>query len=262
MRVIWEKILELEKSGKSGTLVTVVKTEGASPQVAGAKMLVTSDGEQFGTIGGGTVEYKAKIIALQLISEPQPLLQTFDLNLEGETPTGMICGGRMTLFFEPIRQAETVLIFGAGHIGSRLCKLAKFAGFRVIVVDDRKEYASEQNLPDADVIINEPFHEAIGKIHFGPHLYIAIVSRAHAIDLEVLKKCISKEYKYIGMIGSRQKASEVFKALRESGISEELISRVHSPIGLPIGGQSPEEIAISIIAEMIKIRNMNESKAE
>ncbi|MGB9561963.1 MAG: XdhC family protein, partial [bacterium] len=158
---LWGKIAELEREGKGCVVVTVVATEGSAPQALGAKMIVTADGKQFGTVGGGVVEFKAKMVALDIMQTLEPRIMTFELSSEAEEPIGMICGGKMTLFFEPIRTPETVVIFGAGHIGSRLCHLAKFAGFRVIVVDDRDEFANPKNLPDADQIIKMPFTDAI-----------------------------------------------------------------------------------------------------
>jgi xanthine dehydrogenase accessory factor len=163
-------------------------------------------------------------------------------------------GTDLFLFVEPLRPAEVLLLFGGGHISTCLVPLAKGVGFRVTVVDDREEFSSPQRFPDADQTLALPFEEAFERLSVTPDTYIAIITRGHIYDLEVLRWALSQRPAYIGMIGSRRKRDMVFAKLREEGASEERLREVHAPIGLAIGAETPEEIAVSIVAELIQER--------
>jgi xanthine dehydrogenase accessory factor len=192
----------------------------------------------------------------------RPLLEKLPGVLEGNTPRLMktlIQGGEREIFLEPLKPLPTLYIFGAGHISLYLCTLGKMVGFRVTVFDDRSEFANRERFPEADKIVVRPFERMLDSDSFGPNAFIVIVTRGHMHDHQILSKVLKNPPGYIGpgyigMIGSRHKREVIFKALREEGFSEDLIRSVHAPIGLDINAETPEEIAVSITAELIQVR--------
>ena len=247
---IFKKIIELEETGKTAVLATVVETTGSTPREAGARMLILDDGSTFGTVGGGAIE-KA------VVDEAGKLLKTGGNTLFRETlkDMGMYCGGGMTVYLETLNPPERLVIFGGGHIGQILSKFAKSLGFHVTVIDNREEIANRQNLPDADDIICLDYAAALEQVTLLQSSYIVILTHKHTHDYEVLESCIERPHRYLGMIGSKSKVATCLCQLEEKGISKELITSIHSPIGLKIGGQTPAEIAISIAAELISVRH-------
>ena len=173
----------------------------------------------------------------------------------------MICGGDMELFVEPILQEPRLFIFGGGHIALALSKMARIAGFKIIVVDDRPEFASPERFPEAERTIAADFLEAFSRLNVDSSSYIVIVTHAHAGDEVVLERALQTEARYVGMIGSRRKNSVVFENLRAKGVSQDSIDRVHAPIGVPIHAWTSEEIAVSILAEIIKVRRAPDERA-
>lgn len=253
---------------KGGTfvLVTVVDVSGSAPQKTGAKMLVSSSGKRlWGTIGGGRIEEIALREAFARIKEKTPLLKEYDLQEEGEEATGMLCGGKMSLFYDILGASAKVYIFGGGHITQSLVPLLVSLGFWTIVIDDRKDYLSE-NFKDSDVAetLTGDFPQIIDTIEFEKDSYVIILTYSHELDERILKYLLinkSKEFeswKYLGMIGSKRKVKEIFSRLESQGIDSTLLKEVHAPIGIPIGSQTPEEIAISIAAEIVKVLNEKE----
>jgi len=241
--------------GETIALVTVVETKGSTPREIGAKMLVNKDGLAAGTIGGGITEAKVIEEAKQALKESKGKLLTYHLTKEqAALDEGAICGGEMKVFIDILQPKEEVLIFGAGHIAVCVSKLAKMVGFRVAIIDDRKEFANQNRFPEADEIIAEEIEEALTHLNITPSTYIIILTRGHLKDEEVLTLVIRSGAAYIGMIGSRNKNATVFQQLTKKGISQEELNKVHAPIGIDIKAQTPEEIAVSIMAEIIQVR--------
>ena len=251
---IYKEVTELIAKGELAALATVVVSRGSAPRRAGAKMLVRADGSILGTVGGGSIEAKAMEMALEVIKQGQPRQVHFSL-AEKKSELGMICGGDTELFIEPILPPPTLCIFGAGHIALPLAKTGKLLGFRIAVIDNRAEFANSERFPEADLILAEEFSKAFAKTKTNKASYIVIVTRSHQYDELVLELALKTNAKYIGMIGSKTKTRTIFSHLLAKGVSQELLDKVHAPIGLEIGAETPEEIAISILAEIIKARN-------
>ena len=257
---ILEQLVSAVESGKPVCLVTVVKAEGSTPRDAGAKMLVFSDGGSVGTIGGSLVEKTMIDKAVEAIKTGKPQLETFRLTESESGEASMICGGEMTIFLEPIRAGKTLLIFGAGHCGHALARTASAAGFVIHVFDDRPDVASRERFPMAASITVGEYDETSAAAEFPADSYIAIMTQGHAADTVVLKNLIKKKYRYIGMMASTRKRDEVFNRLSEIGIAKSLLDKVYSPIGLDINAETPEEIAVSIVAELITIPHEEQIK--
>ncbi len=247
---IFEEIVAARKSNQPVVLATVIQSLGSAPREEGARMLVRPDGSIAGTIGGGAVEQKIIEEALQLMKGGASKLITYELK-----DIGMQCGGGMSVFIEPLVPAPQLLIFGAGHIGACLAQIGKMLEFSVTVVDNRPEFANADRLPWADTIIAEEYAAAIERLVFNARTYVVILTHKHAHDYEVLEKCLNKTWCYLGMIGSRAKVAKVFDQLRAKGVADEIIAKIHSPVGIKIGANTPAEIAISILAEIIQVRS-------
>jgi xanthine dehydrogenase accessory factor len=251
---IYEEIVKLQRAGHKGAVATIVNVRGSIPSFKSAKMLVRDDGSIAGTIGGGCVEAEVWQAAREVMASEKPRTLTFDLNQDPKYDTGLVCGGTLDIFIEPILPTPLLYIFGAGHVGHELSKAAGRAGFDVIVTDDREVYANQERFPEAKQVIAEDFDQALAGITPNESAYIVIVTRGHRDDMRVLRWAVQTDAKYIGMVGSRRKAITVFRELTKEGLKAELFERVHSPVGLDIGAITPEEIAISIVAELIGIR--------
>jgi xanthine dehydrogenase accessory factor len=254
VREVLEAALEAEASGEKAALVTVVATEGSTPQKAGARMLVYADGRIVGTIGGGCLEAEMSWRARDAIEAGRPRLAAYDLTPEQAGEDGLVCGGRMQVFIEPIEGTPVLCLFGAGHVAQPLARLAKACGFRVELVDDRVKFANAERFPEADRIVVDGFAAAAGRLTLGPRSYVVVVTRGHKGDAEALEAALARSPRYVGLLGSRPKVVHIFAALAERGVSREALARVHAPLGLEIGAQTPDEIAVSIMAEMIAVR--------
>jgi xanthine dehydrogenase accessory factor len=254
MKNVLEAALHAERTGEPAALVTVVATQGSTPQKAGAKMVVFGDGRSVGTIGGGCVEAEMTRRARRVIEVRRPELTSYDLTPDQAGEDGLVCGGRMEVFIEPVEAVPTLCLFGAGHVAQPLARMAKSAGFRVEVTDDRVRFANKQRFPEADLVVVEEFGVAAEQMTLGRNSFAVVVTRGHRGDAEALEACLGKGLRYVGLLGSRPKMVHVFAALEERGIAPEELQHVHIPVGLAIGAQTPEEIAVSILAEMIAVR--------
>ncbi len=250
MEKIYEAITEILGKGDRASLATVVMKKGSTPARVGFKMLVFENGDIIGTVGGGNIEDEVRNLSKKVMKSRIPMLASFDLDGENS-----ICGGKMEVFIEPIVPSEKLYIFGAGHVGQALCKMAALVGFDITAIDDREEYANNEILPDAKRIIVSQFADSFEKLEIDDSSFVVIMTRDHAFDEIVLESACQTKAKYIGMIGSKSKIKTIFGNLRQKGISDEKLSTIYSPIGLDIGSETPSEIAISIIAEMIQIRH-------
>jgi xanthine dehydrogenase accessory factor len=251
---IYEEIVRLRRAGRRGAVATIVNVRGSIPSFKTAKMLVRDDGSIAGTIGGGCVEAEVWQAAREVMESEKPRTLTFDLNQDPKYDTGLVCGGTLEIFIEPVLPPAELYIFGAGHVAASLYKVARIAGFDITVVDDREVYASRERFPEAQEVIAEDFDKATGRLQPSESSYIVIVTRGHRDDMRVLRWAVQTPARYIGMIGSKRKTITIFKELQKEGLAPELFDRVHAPVGLDIGAITPEEIAVAITAELIAKR--------
>lgn len=240
--------------GEPCALVTVIRTSGSVPRHEGTKMLVAADGTILsGTVGGGEMESRAIQLAQQAISDGQPRMATYSLADLAKGDPG-VCGGTVELFIEPLLPAPTLLIVGAGHVGRALTHLAKWCGFRVVISDDRAELCTPEQCPGADAYLPGPLSARLAEIPLTAQTYVALVTRGYPIDVDALPTLLDSPVAYIGVIGSQRRWMTAAKALRERGVSDAALQRVRAPIGLELNAETPEEIAVSIMAEIIMLR--------
>lgn len=249
-----EELVEFLERGRAVALATIVSARGSAPRKEpGTKMLVALDGYVKGTIGGGVLEARVVEDAKGAIREGRSRLVSYRLTPEAAGGMGLLCGGEVDVFIDVFRSNPVLVIVGAGHVALPLCRMAKIVGFEVVVLDDREEFANSERFPEADGIVVGDYEISLGGLDITPSTYIVIVTRGHQYDELALRSVISSNAAYIGMIGSKKKVSAVLDRLRADGVSEDLIQGVHAPIGLSIGADTPEEIAVSIMAEIIQV---------
>lgn len=248
---LYEEIVRLKKLGRSAALATIIESRGSSPQKQGAKMLVRYDGTALGTLGGGCVEAEVVQHARMAMEEGTPRTVPFELT---EKHGGLVCGGSLLVYIEPVLADPRLVILGAGHVGKALSRLAAFSGFHVTVTDDRPEFANRDTLPDAHDIAVGDYAAVLANVPVGPATFIVIATRGHNHDLDAVQAALRTDAGYIGLLGSRRKKGLLMNALRDAGFSPEDIARVIIPVGLPIGSVTPEEIAVSIMAQIVQER--------
>ena len=258
---VFTAALEALERGESAALVTIVSTIGSTPQRVGAKMLVFSDGRIVGTIGGGCYENDAFWKAREAIKTRRPEMVHYELSDDFAQETGLVCGGQMDVYIEPIEPSPELYIIGAGHVGFHLARLAADVGFRVHVVDDREKFANLERFPTAVEVVVDDIPAWIDRANLPAHAYAVIVTRGHTNDLEALRVLAPRELRYLGLIGSRAKVARIYEALVEAHMPAEALRRVHAPIGLDIGAVTPQEIAVSILAELIAVKHGKEHPA-
>jgi xanthine dehydrogenase accessory factor len=250
---LFEEVIRLRREGKRGVMATIVHTNGSIPSFESSRMLVKEDGTILGTIGGGCVEAEVWAAAKDVLKCEAPRKMTFNLNNEASYDNGLICGGTLEVFVEPILPQPTLYIFGGGHVSMSLAKAAHTAGFGIGVIDDREQFANSERFPMAQEIYTT-YEDAFEKLKPNASSYLVIVTRGHRDDMRVLGWAVGTEAHYIGMIGSKRKVLSVYQALEREGIAPERFENVHAPVGLEIGALTPEEIAVSITAELIAVR--------
>jgi xanthine dehydrogenase accessory factor len=252
---VFAAVADALERGEPAALVTIVSTTGSTPQRIGAKMLVFADGRIVGTIGGGCYENDAFWKARDAITSRKPQLVRYELSDDFAQETGLICGGQMDVYIEPIEPSPELYIVGAGHVGFHLGRAAHEAGFRVHVVDDREKFANRERFPDAAEVVVDDIPAWIARTPLPAHAYAVIVTRGHTNDLEALRALAPRELRYLGLIGSRAKVARIYDQLTADGLPTEKLSHVHAPIGLDIGAVTPQEIAVSILAELIAVKH-------
>ena len=257
---IYEQIVELRRQGRRGAVATIVNVRGSIPSFRTAKMLVRDDGSIVGTIGGGCVEADVWQAAREVMESEKARTLKFDLNQDPRYDSGLVCGGTLEVFVEPVLPPAILYVFGAGHVALHLCQVATNAGFDVTVADDRSSYATKERFPTAHEVLAVDFDEATQRLDPNESSYIVIVTRGHRDDMRMLRWAVKTRARYVGMIGSKRKVIEIFKTLRQEGLPAHLFDRVHAPVGLDIGAVTPEEIAVSITAELIAIRRQPSSE--
>ncbi|MBI4835590.1 MAG: XdhC family protein [Planctomycetes bacterium] len=245
-------------SGKTFALATVVRIHASSPREPGAKMGVFPDRSIFGTIGGGKLEKMLIDDSLQILKTGKPVLKTYTLLPETKGGIGTECGGTLDIFIDIISAGAKIMLIGAGHISHALAGLAETCGFAVEVVDDRTEFANSERFPRS-IIHNTPIKGTDFKSLINSETYVVIVSHSHEIDYEALKATINLPYAYLGMIGSQRKVKVLFSKLLEEGIKQNELDKIHAPIGLDINAETPEEIALSIMAEIVAVKRSGTS---
>jgi xanthine dehydrogenase accessory factor len=257
---LFEEIVRMRRAGQRGALATIVHTNGSIPSYESSRMLVREDGSSLGTIGGGCVEADVWAAAREVMHKEAPRKLLFHLNNEAAYDNGLICGGTVEIFVEPILPQPILYLFGAGHVSTAVAKAAQAVGFGVGVIDDREAFANAQRFPMAQEIFTN-YDEAFAKLQPNPSSYLVIVTRGHKEDMRVLAWAVRTKARYVGMIGSRRKVLSVYKALEKEGYAMEEFERVFAPMGIDIGALSPEEIAVSIVAELVAVRRNAQSAA-
>lgn len=253
---IFSKMSGLLREGKAVVLATLIDKEGSGPRDEGAKMLVDPDGVPYGTIGGGGMERLLVKEALEALREGRPRKLTFALGVEAEEGAVSVdskCGGEVRIFLDVIKPDPRLIVVGSGHIGMPVAEFAHRVGFEVIVVDDAKT-STRERFPHAKEILSGPIEEELGRLKVMPSDFVAIVHGATGVELAALRSFLPQEPAYIGLLGSRNKEREHKKQLKSEGFPEEAVDRIKGPIGLEIGAETPEEIAVSIVAELIKAK--------
>ena len=252
---VFGALAEALSRGEEVALVTITNSTGSTPQRVGAKMLVYADGRVVGTIGGGCYENEALWKAREALKTRKACTVRYELADDFAAESGLICGGQMEVFIEPIEPSPAVYIFGAGHVGQFVGRVAHEAGFRVHVIDDREKFANRERFPDAAEIVVEDIPTWLEQTTLPSSAYAVVVTRGHRHDLDALRTLAPRNLRYLGLIGSRAKVKRIYDVLAEDGsVSIEQLERVHAPIGLDIGAVTPQEIAVAIVAELIAIR--------
>jgi xanthine dehydrogenase accessory factor len=240
--------------GESVALITIVSARGSTPQRVGAKMLVHADGRTHGTIGGGCYESDAFGRARDALRTRQPALVHYDLTDDVAEETGLICGGQMDVFIDVIEPPPTLYIVGAGHVGHQLGRLAPSAGFTVHVIDDREKFANRERFPEAHGVHVADIGDWLVAATLPDTAYVVIVTRGHRHDFDALRALAGRNLRYLGVIGSKAKIARLVDLLVHDGVSAAWLRTLRAPIGVNIGAVTPEEIAVSILAELIAVR--------
>ncbi|MBS3815171.1 MAG: XdhC family protein [Hadesarchaea archaeon] len=255
---VFQKINELLSKGEKFAVATIVNVEGSSPRGAGAKMIIRENGDTFGSIGGDCAERAVVDEALNSIMNEESKTLNISLEEEEEGGIGMKCGGEIEVSIEIVEPTPNIIIIGGGGIASKVAELGDKTGFSVKVIDP---FAEKTDFPNETQVIDKSVEEGLSKISINQNSYVVIITR-HKYDIPALKGVLGKDAKYIGLMGSQDRVKSQFKELQEDGFSREELSRVHAPVGLEIGAETPEEIAVSIIAEIIKVRRISNDSGE
>lgn len=251
---VFEEMVRLRRLGQKCALATIVQVRGSIPSFESAKLLVREDGSMLGTIGGGCVEAEVWNIAREVMETEKPRHLNFSLGEDAAYDNGLICGGQLNVFVEPVVPQPRAFIFGGGHISKSLSKVAAIAGFATVIIDNREAFASRERFPDADEVHAEEYEDVFPKLTVNSSSYLVIVTRGHRDDMRVLRWAVGTPARYIAMIGSKRKTIAVVKELEKEGLPREAFERIFAPMGLEIGAVTPEEIAVSVVAEMIAVR--------
>jgi xanthine dehydrogenase accessory factor len=251
---VFEEMVRLRRLGQRCALATIVQTNGSIPSYLSAKLLVREDGSLAGTIGGGCVEAEVWNAAREAMETGRCRRLSFSLGEDAAYDNGLICGGQLEVFVEPIEPQPRAVIFGGGHISKSLAGVASLCGFHTTVVDDRESFANRERFPTADEVFAGAYEELIPKLRLHADSYLIIVTRGHRDDMRVLRLLAETPARYLAMIGSKRKVIGVLRELEKEGVPRDRFERLHAPMGLDIGAVTPEEIAVSVAAEMIAVR--------
>ena len=253
IRELLSELMAAQEAGEPVVLATIIRASGSVPRGSGSKMLVYGDGRISGTIGGGEMEARVVQEAQACLNDGQTKIVPYSL-VEPERGDPGLCGGEVEVYLEPYAAPATVLVIGCGHVGKAVASLAYWLGYRVLLNDDRPELVSPENIPEADLYLPGNVDELLEQVKIHSNTHIAILTRNVALDRQILPRLADTPAPYIGVIGSRRRWQETKKLLLADGLREADLQRFHSPIGLELNAESPEEIAVSIMAEIIMMR--------
>ena len=249
---IFQALVDMEENNQAGALCTIIRSKGSTPRHVTSKMLVYPDGHIIGTVGGGEVENRVIREAIEALGDKKPRLLSYNMaNPERGDPG--VCGGQLEIYVEPILPKPVLVVIGVGHVGKAVAHLAKWLGFTVAVSDDRQDFCNPQSVPEADEFYPLPLEELSRQITITPWTYIVLTTRGMDVDVKGLPPLLESDAAYIGVIGSKRRWATTKKKLIETGVAKQRLDEVHSPIGIEIYAETPEEIAVSIMAEIIKL---------
>jgi len=259
MRPVYAALAVASADGIDCALATVIRTSGSVPRQTGSKMLIHADGSIVGTVGGGAMESLVVREAIACIVDGETRMRTYNLNDLAAGDPG-ICGGTLDVFIEPVLSAPTLIVVGGGHVGRALALLAKALDYRVILSDDRADYCSLEYAPGLDGYVLCAPADLPSRTRIDRRTYIACVTRGLPVDLKLMPALVESDAAYIGLIGSRRRWALTEKALRDAGMTDAGIVRITAPIGIAIGAETPQEIAVSILAQIIAVRRAGAQK--
>lgn len=251
---VYEELVRLRQAGQKCALATIIEVRGSIPSHENAKMLIRQDGTFVGTVGGGCVEAEVWDAAREVMETERPRKLSFSLGHDASYENGLICGGQLEIYVEPILPQPRLLLFGGGHVSKSICAVATMAGFATTVVDDREAFANPARFPEAAATLSGEYEALFPQIALNDGAFIVIVTRGHRDDMRVLRWAVTTPARYVAMVGSKRKVISTVKELEKEGMPRSLFERIHAPMGLEIGAISPEEIAVSVVAEMIAVR--------
>jgi len=258
---IFADMAEYSASGIPFAQVSVIGSRGPHPRAAGACMLVLRDGGTRGTIGGGVLEKRATEDAVRCLQDGESRVETYSLTESGDRALGARCGGEVRVFFSVQQPAESLVIIGAGHIGQQLCALAGLLGYRITVIDSRPDMVTSERFPAADLLLCSRESWTPESCPITSTTSVVIVTHAAELDRDALRAIVPTEAGYVGMMGSKRKVASIFQELEAEGIRREALDRVHAPIGLRIGAETPGELALCILAEMVAAKSARNAQA-
>ncbi len=256
---LYKLISEAIERGESVALCTITEARGSTPRHTGSKMLVYEDGHFIGTVGGGELEHRILDEAWIAMSEGKPTKLNYSMTDPARGDPG-VCGGQVEVFVEPILPKDKIVVIGGGHVGKAVAHLAKWLGFWVAVSDDRVEFCTPEMNPDADEFFPVPMQDLPAHLKLNRSTYLILTTRGSNVDVLGLPPLLESKARYVGVIGSRRRWATTVNGLKEKGVSEEAIARIHSPMGLELNAETPEEIAVSIMAEIIMLKHGGDGK--
>ena len=254
MKTIYQALAEIEEKGLVAALATIVRSHGSTPRHGTSKMLVYADGKALGTVGGGELERRVHAAALESMQDGEARYLSYEMSDPSKGDAG-ICGGTVEVFVEALLPNPTLLLIGAGHVGKAVAHLAKWLGFRVVIVEDNPEFCTREHIPGGDEYLAIEMDEILENIQVNAQTFIVMATRGADVDSLALPDLLESQAAYIGVIGSRKRWLEASKLTQARGVDKEQLKRVHSPIGLEIEAETPEEIALSIMAEVVMIQH-------
>ena len=260
MNTVYQALAKLEQENGAGALCLIIRSSGSTPRHTGSKMLVYADGSFVGTVGGGELENRVIAEARQAILDGRSRLLEYNMTDPQRGDPG-ICGGQVEVFVEPIQPKPTLVVIGVGHVGKAVAHLAHWLGFRVVVNDDRPQFCTPEAVPDADEYFPLPMADFPKHFEITPWTYLVLTTRGMNVDVEGLPALLDTPAAYIGVIGSKRRWATARKQMISRGVSEEALGRVRSPIGLELNAETPEEIAVSILAEILMLRGGGDGTA-
>lgn len=251
---VYQELVRLRSEGQKCALATIIEVRGSIPSHENAKMLIRQDGTFVGTVGGGCVEAEVWDAAREVMETERPKKLSFSLGNDASYENGLICGGQLEIYVEPVLPQPMLLLFGGGHVSRSISQVATLAGFATTVVDDREAFANATRFPEATATLSGEYEEVFPSLPVNESTFVVIVTRGHRDDMRVLRWAVTTPARYVAMVGSKRKVISTVKELQKEGMPRSLFERIHAPMGLAIGAISPEEIAVSVVAEMIAIR--------